>query len=146
VIRSIAARAFLHVSIVVGLAVAALVFAIFQGEQRVALGIACGAGIALVCGLSWLVGALLTFEAPMSRFLRATLGLGPVRMLIAVAGVSSIAVFARARVDVVALGCAFAGAHLLLQLAEADCFMRLADASSRYPKARPIRFRGLRFF
>ncbi len=145
-IRSIAARAFFHVSLVLGLAVSALVVALFLGERRVALGIACGSGIALVCGLSWLVGALLTFEAPMSRFLRATLGLGPVRMLLAVGGISSIAVFARESVDVIALGCAFAAAHMCLQLAEADCFMRLADATSRYPKARPIRFRGLRFF
>jgi hypothetical protein len=142
----VARHAVLAVSLVVALAAASAVLAASIGERAVALGIACGSGIALLCGVSWIVGALLTFDAPMNRFLRATLGLGPVRMLVAVGGVCSIAVWGRASIDLVALGCAFASAHFLLQVAEAVIFMQLAAASSQNREARPIRFGGIRLF
>ncbi len=144
--RKVAARALFLTSIVLGLSVGAVVFAAVLGQTNVALGLACGSGIALLCGVSWLVGALLTFDKPMSRFLKATLGLGPVRLLLAVGGVCTIGVVARERIDMVALGASFAAVHLLLQLMEADIFMRLADASSPYGRAKPVRFGGLKLW
>jgi hypothetical protein len=144
--RPVVARAIVFVSVVVALATASAIFAALIGARPVALGIACGAGIALFCAVSWIVGALVTFDAPMSRFLAATLGLGPVRMLVAVVAVCSIALRAQASIDLVALGSAFAAAHLILQIAEADLFLRLAAASSRHPERRPIRFGGIKLF
>ncbi|MEZ0229977.1 MAG: hypothetical protein ACAI25_15240 [Planctomycetota bacterium] len=102
--RPVAARAVLLTSIVLGLAVAAIVFAAVLGRIEVAYGIACGSGIAILCGVSWLLGALATWDGPMNRFLKATLGLGPVRLLLAVGGVCTIALVARETVDMVALG------------------------------------------
>jgi hypothetical protein len=144
--RKVAGRAVFLTSIVVALAVAGAVFAAVLERRSVALGIACGAGIAIVCGVSWILGALATFDGPMNRLLKATLGLGPVRFVLALGGVCAIGVWARDFVDMVALGSSFVVAHLLLQLMEADIFMRLADASSRYPRAKPIRFGGLRLW
>lgn len=144
--RKVASRAFFLASIVLALGVGGVVFAAVLGARSVALGVACGSGIALLCGLSWLLGALATFDGPMDRLLKATLGVGPVRFVVALGAVCALGVWARESVDMVALGCSFVVAHLLLQIVEADTFMKLADASSPYPPAKPIRFGGLRLW
>ena len=144
--RKIASSAIFLLSIVLGLAVSATLFAFFAGETRIALGVACGSGIALLCGVSWVVGALLTFDAPFQRFLKGTLGFAPLRLGIALVGIVVLGVCASAWVDVTALAGSFAAAHILLQALEGWTFMRLADESSPYPPARPLRFGGFRLW
>lgn len=143
--RPVAGRAVLLTTIVTALAAAASVFALVLGHVPVALGIACGAVIAILCGVSWIVGALATFDGSMNRLLGATLGAGPLRFIFALGAVCTLAVVARGVVDMVSLGCAFVVAHLLFQLIEAHVFLLLTEASSRYPKAKPIKFGGMKW-
>src|SRR4051812_41041383 len=117
--RKVAARAVFLTSIVVGLAVAGIVLAVFLDKRSVALGIAGGSGVAFLCGVSWVLGALLTFHGPMDRLLKATLGLAPVRFFVALGGVLGLAYYARDSVNLVALGLSFIITHFLLQLMEA---------------------------
>jgi hypothetical protein len=144
--RPIARRALFLASIVVALAVAATVFALVAGQSRAALGIACGAGVALVCGLSWIVGALLTFDGPLERFLKATLALAPVRFFLALIAIGGVGYYFRESVDMIALACSFVAGHVLFTILEVDTFRRLTDASSPYPPAKPARFGPVRFW
>lgn len=144
--RRVIARAGLFVSVVVALVAMASILAAFSSERAIALGIACGGGISLLCALTWIVGAIFTFDHSFQRLLRATLGLAPVRIAFAVAAVALLVVKARSSVDTMSLALSFAATHVLLLLAEIDCFAKLAEAASPYPKARSIRWGGLRLF
>lgn len=107
---------------------AAALFALL-GSPRAALGVIAGHVVAVLCGLSWIVGAVSTFDAPVKRFAAATLGPAILRALLVIGVVFGLGMFAREKVDIVALLVSFAATQVLLHVAQADCFVRLADAS-----------------
>jgi hypothetical protein len=145
--RRIASRTILLASVIaaIGFALVAALFVL--GETRVALGILAGHLIALACALSWILGAIVTFDGPFVRFARATIGLAPFRLALVAASAFAIAGFGRPWIDLVAFGVALATSQLLLQVVQGWCFMRLADASSPYKgEGAKVRFGGLRLF
>ncbi len=144
--RPVAARAVFLTAIVLALAASASVFAALDGNRPVALGIAAGAGLAFLAALSWLAGALLTFEGPIVRLLKATVGLAPIRLGIVLGGMAAIAVFAPRAIDMVAVGASFAAAHILFQIVQAASFYMLSVESSKQKGSRPLRFGGVKLW
>lgn len=117
------------------------------GETRLALGALAGHLVAVACGLSWILGAVATFDGPFARFAKATLGLAPLRLVLVVLVVCGIAGFASERADTTALGLTFVGTQVLFQLAQADTFLRLSKATSPSERtAQPVRFGGFRLW
>ena len=143
--RRIAGRAIWLASVVAAIGVTAGVFLLALGQAELGFGVLAGNGLAMLVGLSWILGAVRTFDASFKSFARGTIGLSPVRFVVVIGALMAIAWWGRGRVDLAALGLTFLGTQLLLQIAQADCFMRLADAASPHRERRRARWGGLRF-
>ncbi len=103
-----------------------LASAIRADHEAQALGIALGHVAAQVVGLTWIVGAVRTFDASSATFFRATLGLAPVR---AAAFLGALLLGPRLGADASALFASFVATALLGHVVEALALNALADAA-----------------
>lgn len=87
-----------------------------------------GHAVGQVVALSWVVGALLTFDASSGAFMGGTLGLAPVRLLVAVGGLGLAAAWFELTPAPLAL--AFVGTHVVGLAIEAYTFNALAGAAA----------------
>jgi len=133
--RRIARRTMRFVGAIVVLGTSAAVLCALLGAERVAVGVLVGHLLAIVCGLSWIVGAVSTFDGPFTRFAAATLGPAILRGVLVIAVVFVGGVVFREHVDLVGMLVSFAATQLALHIAQADCFMKLADASKAKARA-----------
>jgi hypothetical protein len=145
--RRIAARSLWLGGVLLAVAAGAIAVLAISGRPRAAMGVAGGHLLALACGLSWIAGALTTFDGPFTRFARATLGGAPLRLALVAVGFCGLGFFASEWVDPAALALSFVATHLFVQIAQADCFLKLADAASPPRTRTPLRiFEDARLF